>query len=44
MANDGSNHSGNGGDGFEKDGTVEDFVRGDISAVPARGDVESEAE
>mmetsp|Transcript_30166 Transcript_30166/g.58629 ORF Transcript_30166/g.58629 Transcript_30166/m.58629 type:complete len:259 (+) Transcript_30166:152-928(+) len=44
VTDDGRDHSGYGGDGFEEDGPVEDFVGGDDSAVPAGEEVEVEAE
>ncbi len=44
VADDGCDHSGDGRDGFEEDGPVEDLVRGDDSAVPAGEEVEVEAE
>ena len=37
MADNGGNHSWNGGNGFEEDGTVENFVLSDFSAVPSGG-------
>lgn len=37
MTDDGRDHSWDGGDGFEEDGSVEDFVLGDFAAVPSGG-------
>jgi hypothetical protein len=35
VTDDGGDHSGDGGDGFEEDGAVEDFVLSDLTAVPS---------
>ena len=44
VTNNGGNHTGNSGNSFEVDGTVEDFVLGDFTAVPSGGDVESKSD